>query len=155
MRVKNAFLSSRTISYLGTILWSSTVMLPVEESALVDGCMDVDEDHALHGINENDSLDDHFGIEDFTEESLRKAQSELDDWFDHIEELGLTEKVAEYNDDDYVAHDFWLTRNGHGAGYWDGDYGDELGRTLTDECKPYGGQHVWVDESGYLHLEDS
>ena len=24
--------------------------------------------------------------------------------------------------DEYAGHDFWLTRNGHGAGFWDGDW---------------------------------
>lgn len=38
-------------------------------------------------------------------------------------------------------HDFWLTRNGHGAGFWDRGYG-ELGDKLTDACKPYGEAYV-------------
>ena len=38
-----------------------------------------------------------------------------------------------------VAHDFWLTRNGHGAGFWDrglGKVGDELTKTANSfgEC---------------------
>lgn len=33
-------------------------------------------------------------------------------------------------------HDFWLTRNGHGAGYWDRGYG-AAGDRLTDAA------HVW------------
>lgn len=36
-----------------------------------------------------------------------------------------------------VGHDFCLTRNGHGAGFWDGHWG-EAGRALTDLSKPYG-----------------
>lgn len=46
-------------------------------------------------------------------------------------ELFLAE-IQEYIDEnfDYEAagHDFWLTRNHHGAGFWDGDWehGDEL-----------------------------
>lgn len=34
-------------------------------------------------------------------------------------------------------HDFWLTRNGHGAGFWDGAWRDDVGQRLTDAA------HVW------------
>ena len=158
--IKNVKLSKATVSYLETILWAETVMLPVTEDELVDGCMDVDEDHELYGLEECTPLDDHFGFDDFTEESLRKAQADIDDWFEYLEENDLYDRAEERQGDDRIAHDFWLTRNGHGAGYWDGDYDDRdddddtLGRDLTDACKPYGSQHVWVDESGNLHLED-
>lgn len=36
---------------------------------------------------------------------------------------------SEARDMGQVGHDFWLNRNGHGAGFWDGDYpvhGDKL-----------------------------
>lgn len=44
---------------------------------------------------------------------------------------------------DLAGHDFALTRNGHGAGFWDGDLPEELGNRLTTaavsvgECWPY------------------
>ena len=40
-----------------------------------------------------------------------------------------------------AGHDFALTRNGHGAGFWDRGLG-ETGDMLTDECKPYGEHNV-------------
>jgi hypothetical protein len=40
-------------------------------------------------------------------------------------------------------HDFALTRNGHGAGFWDRGYGD-VGECLTRACKPYG-------DAGLIH----
>lgn len=40
--------------------------------------------------------------------------------------------------------DFWLSRNGHGAGY--SDRGDEpTFRRLQDAARVYGEQHVWFD----------
>lgn len=38
---------------------------------------------------------------------------------------------------EYAGHDFWLTRNGHGAGFWDRGLGD-LGDRLTEAAKVYG-----------------
>lgn len=41
---------------------------------------------------------------------------------------------------DQAAHDLWLTRNGHGAGFWDRPeiYGQELANELTRVAKALG-----------------
>ena len=41
-----------------------------------------------------------------------------------------------------AGHDFCLTRNGHGAGYWDGDWSEPGATTLTDASHAYGTQGV-------------
>lgn len=46
-------------------------------------------------------------------------------------------------------HDFWLTRNGHGAGFWDRGLG-EVGDKLTAKCKPYGSFDLYEVE-GVIH----
>lgn len=51
----------------------------------------------------------------------------------------------------YAGHDFWLTRNGHGAGFWDRGLGD-LGDRLTELCKTYGEQSPVVGDDGYIYL---
>lgn len=50
-----------------------------------------------------------------------------------------------------VGHDFWLTRNGHGAGFWDGDYEENLGRFLTEQSKPYGEVNLYVGDDGDIY----
>ena len=151
-------LSDRTVHYLETILWAETVILPCVEDDLVDGKMDVDEDHPLHGIEECEPLDDHFEYSDFTEEALRKAETEVSAWFKYLcfdtGTPSLYDLALEYTDDGHIAHDFWMTRNEHGVGYWDGDYGDALGDRLTKACDSHGRQHVWINEDGTLELED-
>ena len=37
-----------------------------------------------------------------------------------------------------AGHDFWLTRNGHGAGFWDGDWPESIGKELTELSKSFG-----------------
>jgi hypothetical protein len=51
-----------------------------------------------------------------------------------------------------IGHDFWLTRNGHGAGFWDGDYPEELGKYLTDVAHSFGECYLLVGDDGMLHL---
>ena len=48
-------------------------------------------------------------------------------------------------------HDFVLTRNGHGAGFWDGGWGDK-GDRLTASCKPYGDASLYIGDDGALYL---
>lgn len=50
-----------------------------------------------------------------------------------------------------VGHDFWLTRNRHGAGFWDGDYPEILGETLTTLSRQFGEQHLVV-ENGKIYV---
>lgn len=37
-----------------------------------------------------------------------------------------------------AGHDFWLTRNHHGAGFWDGDWEEPEATALTDAAHGYG-----------------
>ena len=155
--IKGVKLSNRTVAYLTTILWAETVSLPVTEDELVDGRMDVDDDHVLAGIEECTPLDDHFEIGDFDAESLQKAEDDCNGFFDRMDMNGLSDAASECADDDTIVHDFWLTRNGHGAGFWDGDYDgheENLGDNLTELSKDFAGQHVLVNEDGSLSLED-
>ncbi len=152
-KINGVELSECTLQYIETAMWSSTVMLPCLEEDRVDGCMNVGYGHPLYGISEDDHLDEYFDFSDFTSESLQKFEDDCTAWFDYLEESGLYGEAAEYADNGHIAHDYWLTRNGHGAGYWDGDYGD-LGDRLTNACKDHGQQHIWVDDGGQLHLED-
>lgn len=44
---------------------------------------------------------------------------------------------------DMIGHDFWLTRNGHGAGFRDRGLG-ERGKYLTSIAKPFGDARMYV-----------
>ncbi len=49
------------------------------------------------------------------------------------------------------AHDFWLTRNYHGAGFWDRGLG-KLGLRLTELAQAYGGCELYVGADGLIHI---
>lgn len=50
-----------------------------------------------------------------------------------------------------AGHDFWLTRNRHGVGFWDRGLGD-LGERLTKAAHAFGEQHLMVDHLGQVHV---
>lgn len=50
-----------------------------------------------------------------------------------------------------AGHDFWLTRNGHGAGFWDGDWIAPYDQLLDDGAKAYGPFEVYLGGDGRIH----
>ncbi len=49
-----------------------------------------------------------------------------------------------------IGYDFALTRNRHGAGFWDRGLGSR-GDWLTEQCRPYGTQSLYVGDDGKIY----
>jgi hypothetical protein len=49
-----------------------------------------------------------------------------------------------------AGHDFWLTRNRHGAGFWDRGHGAE-GADLTQHAKSFGDCDLYVGDDGGIY----
>jgi len=52
-----------------------------------------------------------------------------------------------------IPHDFWLTRNRHGAGFWDGDYPKEVGEALTKLAHSFGECDLYVGDDGQIYCQ--
>ena len=65
---------------------------------------------------------------------------------------GLPPRLLDVVGDDLhrAGHDWWLTRNRHGAGFWDGDYPDH-GDELTDHAHKSGEASLHVGDGGQLY----
>lgn len=50
-----------------------------------------------------------------------------------------------------AGHDFWYTRNGHGCGFWDGDW-PEHGDELTALCKTFKEVEPYVGDDGKIYF---
>ena len=89
------------------------------------------------------SLDDNYDIDDIARASIETAAAELANFFElAAEELDV--------DDSRHAHDFWLTRNGHGAGFWDRGYLN--GEKLTEMAKTFGPSDLYLGDGDQLYL---
>jgi hypothetical protein len=101
---------------------------------------------ALWSSNDDDGypLDDRFGVEDVAPEVIAAMREDLDAF---IASLPL---AAAFLDDEQVAHDFWLTRNRHGAGFWDRGLG-ALGEYLALLAHPYGEVYLYVGDDGLIY----
>lgn len=112
-------------SYLGTALWSSN-----------------DESDERGG----EPLDENYDTSDISDEAKRKSRRDV---------VNFIRKARSYLGDvspRMAGHDFWLTRNGHGAGFWDGDYPEPIGEKLTDISKTFGEVWMYVGDDGEIYV---
>jgi hypothetical protein len=51
----------------------------------------------------------------------------------------------------YAGHDLWLTRNGHGCGYFDGDWPEGIGGGMDKLAHDFGTIDLYVGDDGLIH----
>jgi hypothetical protein len=56
-------------------------------------------------------------------------------------------------DSSRAGHDFWLTRNGHGVGFWDRDLG-EVGKKLSDIATNLKGSGLYIGDDNQLYFSN-
>jgi len=89
-------------------------------------------------------LDRNFEIEDIDADTVAAAQADCDRFRE------LAGKMLNEGDEEQAAHDFWLTRNGHGAWFWGGDW-PEGGESLTAICKAFGEIYLYIGDDGKIY----
>jgi len=87
-------------------------------------------------------MDDSYDLDDISPETLGAM----------IEDCRVFQEANadDLQDPEQDGHDFWLTRNGHGVGFWDRGYG-ERGQRLTAACRPYGEVDLYIGDDGKVH----
>jgi|CXWL01.1.fsa_nt_gi hypothetical protein len=98
-------------------------------------------------------LDSLYNISDFSQQALEQATRELNSFIEKARAVipeGAKIPGARGSDSD-LAYDFWLTRNGHGSGFWDGDWGD-YGEDLTKLAKSFGHVDAYVGDDGRIYF---
>lgn len=90
---------------------------------------------------------DNFTIYDISQDSWSKAKI---DCIKFLSKIPLTMIVN--LDAGEIGSDFWLTRNGHGAGFWDRGYDDDVEKKLMDSVKQFGTQDLYLGNNNELHL---
>lgn len=95
---------------------------------------------------DGNALDAKYGIEDFHPASMQSIVENCSDFYnDHQDLIDSNMTLAQ------AGHDFWLTRNYHGVGFWDRDLG-AIGQDLTEASHTYG--ECWITEGndGKLYI---
>jgi len=61
-------------------------------------------------------------------------------------------KLMEGLEPDWCGHDFWLTRNHHGAGFWDRGYPKEISDGLTKACHAFGECNLYLGDNKKIYV---
>lgn len=97
-------------------------------------------------------LDDKYSREDLAPETVKEMRAECAAFLFKARHL-ITRADEGYNLE-RAGHDFWLTRNGHGAGFWDRD---ELrgarGSLLSELADAAGSSDMYVGDNGRLYVQ--
>lgn len=125
--------SMKINSYIKTALWSSTAI----------GHPDEDEnfDKSFEQLN--------YDISDCSPDMIRQSTKDCMEFYKEAEKAGIDLDSSDYKN---WQHDFWLTRNGHGAGFWDGDYPDHEGKILTKISKSFGEVNLFLNDDDKIEI---
>jgi hypothetical protein len=88
-------------------------------------------------------LDDWADKDDLAPSALAEMKADCVDFFKANYNL-IRDNVSR------AGHDFFLTRNRHGAGFWDGDW--KHGDRLTSASHPYGSCDLYVGDDGKIYV---
>lgn len=112
---------------------------------------------ALWSSSDDDDtpLDESYDIDDLAPATLADIAEDCRQFqADNAELLAQAYDLYSHNPewlhDEQAGHDFWLTRNGHGAGFWDRGLGD-VGTRLTDAAHAWGSSDLYVGDDGLIY----
>ncbi len=84
-------------------------------------------------------------------ETLDRVISDCDRFYERAHQLLSGESPSDNLDPAQCGHDFWLTRNRHGVGFWDRGLG-KRGDALADIAHEFGETWVYVGDDGQVYL---
>ncbi len=101
----------------------------------------------------DEPFDRNYSVEDISAKSVARAEKDCAQFYEKAQAALKAEgfDIVEL-DEELLGHDFWLTRNGHGAGFWDGDYEKRVGEILTKISQEFGEIYA-IDDRGQVFIE--
>lgn len=134
--------------YAECALWSCNIGEDFAAQHLVETGEDFAPDTGLDSFG--------FTVDDITSEAMESMRADCGDFLEsNAHDLALyagsAPSLVSGLGMEHAGHDFWLTRNHHGAGFWDRGLG-ELGDRLTAASHPYGTSDLYVGDDGKLYV---
>lgn len=99
-------------------------------------------------------MDENYNLEDVAPQTWKQFAEDCED-FQKANKKLLAQYAELYKKPGYTwqqlaGHDFWLTRCGHGAGFWDRGIG-EVGDKLAEAAKIYGNVDLHIGDDGKIY----
>jgi hypothetical protein len=98
-------------------------------------------------------LDAHYTAADLSPALRLRIAAECAQFLDQAHDTLVSVECARQDASVYesAGHDFLLTRNGHGCGFWDGDWPEDAGSALTDLARSFKELAVYVGDDGKIY----
>lgn len=123
-------LDNFTRAYIGCALWSSTD----------DNGEPLDKNHSIHSF-----------APEALEQMIADCAAFQVMYSDLLEAAyQLYTHSSEWTHEEQAGHDFWLTRNRRGAGFWDRNL-SAIGRQLTEAAHSFGSCDLVVGDDGRIY----
>ena len=98
-------------------------------------------------------LDRGYSESDIAPASLAKMRADCDAFYEQNQTdlncEGVT-FVPDFGQDRRAGYDFWLTRNRHGAGFWDGDWPQAEGDRLMKAAHRFGEVDIYIGNDNQI-----
>jgi len=120
-------------AYVAAMLWSSN-----DESTPEGG----------------EPFDANYSESDLAPEAIETIETDCRAFFAAHSDLFTPEHCLRRNstEEAQAGHDFWLTRNHHGSGFWDGDWAEPAAQILTDAAHAFGELNPYLGDDGRIYL---
>jgi hypothetical protein len=133
--------------YVETALWTEEERLEDEMGYDEDDDDEMSEiDAIIKSYNKKDFS--NFEKEDIDADSLLDTYSDIKEFTNLLSDSTLDE-VEPFD----LGMDFWLTRNGHGSGFWDRGYSEETEEDLMSAVKNFKEKNLVIGDDLMLHFE--
>ena len=98
-------------------------------------------------------LNSIYSVADLAPETLKTMKADCCKFYTENEEAIWCDGAKNTGGDQtaQAGHDFWLTRCGHGAGFWDGDWPEPHATTLTAAAEAFGNVDLYVGDDGEIY----
>jgi hypothetical protein len=112
-------------------------------------------EYALRSSHEEENGEEVFldnGKYELSESAKERMEKDCDAFRKKFEKLYSQNGWS----DEQAGHDFWLTRNGHGAGFWDHNEicdNENIRDKLSDGVKTFGECNLYVGDDGLIYCE--
>lgn len=98
-------------------------------------------------------MDTNYSADDITPDCLAKMRADVEKFAkENARDIGRWDGIA--SPETQAGHDFWLTRNGHGAGFWESEWTDlptNPGARLDAAAKRLGEVSLYVGDDGLIY----
>lgn len=92
----------------------------------------------------NEPMNENYGRDDLHPDTLESFTNDCTKFLQHELAVFDTKEASQ------AGHDFWLTRNRHGAGFWDGDWNNPQADAFTKLSHEFGECYLYIDGNDVL-----